>query len=819
MGISLTFGKLLSDIIANPSGALQILSLSAKDITEILFFYFSELSFTACYVILFVLLIRFFIRKAPKIYSYALWGVVYFKLISCFKFKIPNISLIPQAEIDTVYINLMPERTFFYSGEAGVVSIVQSDLMASVPVVTPMYLPAFIWFTVLVVITVVSLFFYLKFKNSVKNGNCANLKDNVYICDNIKTPFVVGIFKPQIYLPNGLTEQQQKYVITHENVHIKRGDHIIKMFAFMITVIHWFNPLVWLSFFLLEKDMEMSCDEKVLQIMGNEHKKDYSYCILSLAADKKFVPKAYLSFGDSDTKKRIKNVLDYKKPKFWVALVSVIVVICVAFCMLSKDRYTLPPDYSTDRENSFAAMENNFPKGFDSFNITFAAMNTTVGFHLPDGWSVVRRNIQLDERPEYLTIDDSFSDVVDIYNHKNEYVGAMGFLSYTEYLGNETNINAIYSPVSLPNMYHFEIDENYFAVEYDENGLWETATTKVYHSPQLNRDLGYAEKTTYGDGILAYDRETLSIVAFEFRENYFSEGELRYIATSLDIRPNSNFDSVASAVLSMQYRNMETGSDFDVSEYVTDDVLTLLEAKEEIAKHRIRIFGVGKDSYNVQVIPVETESWVQEENYAEIKMQVLRTFRYNTANFDSSTSEVVNLQLERGATGYWTVTHYCIDGKDLTFNDMDVKYWESVENGSGQQFLDEFVQEYKSFIGNISSVPMVAKSNTTPFPVVNQWDMSLNVAAESSPDSYVITYCDEKITCGTGLLTIENKNNFDIAVHLSHGGSNEIVMNVAPNTSTAFAIDTDTAEYTVGIHADVAEDTVVNLVIYENTHN
>ena len=154
---------------------------------------------------------------------------------------------------------------------------------------------------------------YLTAYSKLKNSSLNNLKDNVYTSDAISTPFVFGIVRPKIYLPKGLTEQQQNYVITHEKVHIRRGDHIIKLFAFVITCIHWFNPLVWLSFFLLEKDMEMSCDEKVLQILGHEHKKDYSYCILSLASDKRFVPKAYLSFGDSDTKKRIKNVLNYKK--------------------------------------------------------------------------------------------------------------------------------------------------------------------------------------------------------------------------------------------------------------------------------------------------------------------------------------------------------------------------------------------------------------------------------------------------------------------------------------------------------------------------
>ena len=156
---------------------------------------------------------------------------------------------------------------------------------------------------------------------------------------------------------------------------------------------------------------------------------------------------------------------------------------------------------------------------------------------------------------------------------------------------------------------------------------------------------------------------------------------------------------------------METGTDFDVSEYVTEDVLALLRAKEAIAKHSIRIFGTGKQSYNVQVIPFESEKWTESENSADIKMQVLRTFRYNTSNFDSSSSEVVSLHLERYKTGYWKITHYSLDGKDLTLNDMDNRYWQAVEAGTGAEFLDEFVEEYNNFISNLSSVPMVDKSN------------------------------------------------------------------------------------------------------------
>ncbi len=883
MGFGLTFSRFLEHLAKEPWTALQGLVLSDKDIVEILFFYFTELSLTACYVILFILAARFLLRNAPKRYSYALWGVVYFKLVSVLKLDFFRHSLIPQPQIDKIYYNITPDYTAFYSTEAGIVSQVQSDFTAPVPVVTPIYTPALIWFIVLFILVAVSAVMYFSAYSKLKNGNLDNIKENVYISDVISTPFVLGIIRPKIYLPQGLTEQQQNYVITHEKVHIKRGDHIIKLFAFFITCIHWFNPLVWLSFFLMEKDMEMSCDEKVIRILGSEHKKDYSYCILSLAAGKRFVPKAYLSFGDSDTKRRIKNVLKYKKPAFWVGVASIVIILFVSLGMLadSKVRYLpqadgntnitfqinfpvydqrteynteifdksfalmmqLPKDWSVEipsetdvkyplvgawnrmgiyNENHelvgavgyniydttqteamaiynqvalgnnyqfavraedytdvvtgdnrvtstmsvytsanmaqqlgmgdeeiinhgvlcrnsglgvYAAIEidkdamddaalNNFahsvfiaepvvenpfassyitPAGYDRFNFTLNGYSTSVSFILPDGWSLKDRNIQVDEYPEYLTLDDVFGEVFDIYNDSNENVGAVGFVRYTEYLRDENNLMAIYGAVALPNMYNFDLREHYTAVNRDESGNWESATTKVYHSPQLNRDIGKEAITTYGDGVLSYNRECLTFVSFEFKEEYFGKDELEYIAKSVDIRPENSSYGTATALLSMHYRNIETDSDFDISAYVSEDVLALLNAKKEIAKHRRQVFGMDKQSYNVQIIPFEKEKWLEDEKSAVIKMQVLRTYRYNGANFDSSASEIVSLRLERENGGNFIVTDYRTEGKDLTFNDMDADYWKAVQNGSGEKFLAEFVEEYKGFVSGLKS--------------------------------------------------------------------------------------------------------------------
>ena len=699
MGFGLTLRNFMSHLMTEPAVALGSFSYSIKDIAEMLYFYFTELSLTACYVILFILTVRLLLKKAPKEYSYPLWAIVYFKLVSSFTVKIPEFkSFIPQYKIDEIYTTVTPQYSAFYSTEAGFVSIVDSEMItpAALTSVSPWYIPALIWFIVLIIVLCIS---FGAFINVVcRNIGCKEkLQDNVYLCDNIAVPFVFGIFRPKIYLPKGLTEQDQNYVINHEKVHIKHWDHIWKLVAFVITCIHWFNPLVWLSFFLMEKDMEMRCDEKVVQNLGNEHKKDYSRCILSLAANRRFIPKAYLSFGDSDTKKRVKNVLNYKKPSFWAGILLSLVTVIVTIGMYTKNDIVVPPVTDTPVAENFA------PSGYDRFYFTLDGNSTDISLVLPEGWTFESRNINVGEEPPYLSLDDNFSDVYDIFDDKRNNVGAFGFVSYNEQLGAENNLMAIYGAVALPNMYHFDVTENYTAVNKDDSGMWESAVTKVYHSPSLVHNNGGLGDAVYGDGILSYSRECSDFIAIEFEENLFSADELNLIAKSIQIEPAQASYSIGSTLLYTLYRNIDTGSNFDISKYVSEDVYKLLNAKTEIAKHRLQVFGNDKQSYDVTVIPFEKEKWIEDEKSAQIKLQVLRTWRYNTANFDSSDSDVVTLRLDRNSAGDFVVTEYRIDGKDTTFANMDIDYWNAVQNGNGNEFLKEFVSEYKNFISNSSS--------------------------------------------------------------------------------------------------------------------
>ncbi len=525
MGFRLTLGMFLSHLFDEPAAAVQGLTHSIKDIVEILYFYFSELSLTACYVILFILAARFLLRKASKIYSYALWGVVYFKLISILKLDFFRRSLIPQPQIDKIYYDLTPDYTAFYSTEAGIVSQVQSELVTPVPIVTPIYTPALIWFVVLCVLLIVSALMYFSAYSKLKNSRMDNINDNVYISDAISTPFVLGIIRPKIYLPKGLYEQHHSYVVTHEKVHIRRGDHIVKLFAFAITCIHWFNPLVWLSFFLLEKDMEMSCDEKVLQILGNEHKKDYAYCILSLAAGRRFVPKAYLSFGDSDTKKRIKNVLNYKKPAVVASVMTIIGIIVIAVGMLADSGVVYVPDAdeSTNRtfQINFPVYDQRTEYNSDIFDKGFALL-----MNLPSDWSVA-----IPEETDIAYPLVGAWNRMGIYDENGTLVGAIG---YNIYDTTQTEPMAIYNQIALGNHYQFAVggEEYHNTVTSD---TFVTSTMPVYTSANMAQQLGLGNEEIVNHGVLCRNSELGIYVAVEFDKDAMDDSALNNFAHSVFI--------------------------------------------------------------------------------------------------------------------------------------------------------------------------------------------------------------------------------------------------------------------------------------------
>jgi len=299
------------------------------------------MSLTASYVILFVILVRLLLKKVPKVISYALWGVVAFRLLCPFSFEsmfsllpanatpIPNdiaYQQSPQINSGIIAVDTYVNRALPYSPAYASVNPLQIYIQIG----------SYIWILGIALMLVYSVASVLILKSCLKSSQ--HIDRNIYEANNLKTPFVLGIFRPKIYIPAGLAAEEKSHIIRHEQMHIRRFDHIVKPFAFFTLSIHWFNPLVWIAFLLMSNDMEYSCDEKVIKEMGGEIKKAYSASLLSLAMGKRILNGSPLAFGEGNVKGRIKNVLNYRKPAFWVITVAVIAVIALGIGLLSNPR-------------------------------------------------------------------------------------------------------------------------------------------------------------------------------------------------------------------------------------------------------------------------------------------------------------------------------------------------------------------------------------------------------------------------------------------------------------------------------------------------
>lgn len=316
-----------------------------------LFLQILNMNITAGYVILFVIAARLLLKKAPKIFSYALWSVVLFRLICPFSFE-SMFSLMP-INTQTVPHNIMySQAPQIHSGIAAIDQAANNSLPAPAvgvsanPLQVWIALGEAVWLFGIAALLIYSAYTAVRLRNKLKPAK--RIYDNIYEMDGVKTPFVFGVLKPKIYLPPILSENDRAYIIKHEQIHIKRLDYIIKPFAFLVLCIHWFNPLVWIAFFLMEEDMELSCDESVIKQMGSEIKKSYSASLLSLSTGRRTARGCPLAFGENDTKGRIKNILNYKKPAFWVIIVTIIAVaaICIGLMTDPQERLLTVEDYA-----------------------------------------------------------------------------------------------------------------------------------------------------------------------------------------------------------------------------------------------------------------------------------------------------------------------------------------------------------------------------------------------------------------------------------------------------------------------------------------
>ena len=303
-----------------------------------------NLSISASWLVLAVLVLRLVSKRSPKWMNVLLWGIVALRLVLPFSIE-SALSLIPSAEtVSPAAVQFDPAPTIT-SGVNIIDNAVNPSLsehFAAAPTmsVNPLYvwtyLAGWVWLIGLGAMLLYALVSYLRLHRRVSVS--LRVRENIYLCDTISSPFILGVVKPRIYLPSGLDEVQQQNVLAHEQAHLARRDHWWKPLGFALLAVYWFNPMLWLAYALLCRDIELACDERVIRTMDESAVKTYSTVLLACSMPRKAVITCPLAFGEVGVKERVKNALHYKKPAFWVVAASVAVCVVVAVCFLTNPR-------------------------------------------------------------------------------------------------------------------------------------------------------------------------------------------------------------------------------------------------------------------------------------------------------------------------------------------------------------------------------------------------------------------------------------------------------------------------------------------------
>lgn len=301
-----------------------------------------NMSLSASWIVVAVLVLRFVLKKAPKWINGILWSIVGLRLVMPFSLE-SVFSLIPSTE--TISKSPDSPRPYFESGLPIVDNQVNDYLKGNyfegvsrpignfIDITTMLGIVWIIGVAALLIYTAIS---YLRLRKKVSTA--VLLRDTIFQSETVVSPFVLGIIKPRIYLPFHMSENDMRHVMAHEQAHIKRKDHWWKPLGFLLLTVYWFNPLMWLGYILLCRDIELACDEKVVKEISGEQRADYSQALLACSVNRRMIAACPLAFGEIGVKNRVRSVLNYKKPAFWISVVAVIVCAVTAVCFLTNPR-------------------------------------------------------------------------------------------------------------------------------------------------------------------------------------------------------------------------------------------------------------------------------------------------------------------------------------------------------------------------------------------------------------------------------------------------------------------------------------------------
>jgi beta-lactamase regulating signal transducer with metallopeptidase domain len=301
-----------------------------------------NMSIAAGWLVLAVTALRFLLKKAPKALRCVLWALVGIRLICPFSFE-SALSLIPSAETvpEEMFVMEPPENRQSAVIDVEVNPLLPGDYTPELDATVDRLqighmFGTLLWLPGVAVMLLYAAVSFLRLRRRVKVS--LNVRENLWICDDIKTPFILGILKPRVYLPSHMDARHLAHVVAHENAHIRRRDHWWKSIGFFLLAVYWFNPLIWLAYILLCRDIELACDERVVKEMGSIERKAYSEALLSFSVPQRMVTACPLAFGEVGVKERIRNVLSYKKPAFWIIVAAAAACVVLAVCFLTNPK-------------------------------------------------------------------------------------------------------------------------------------------------------------------------------------------------------------------------------------------------------------------------------------------------------------------------------------------------------------------------------------------------------------------------------------------------------------------------------------------------
>jgi beta-lactamase regulating signal transducer with metallopeptidase domain len=361
-------------------------------IMDAVFLKILNMSITASWLILAVIFARSLLNKVPRWIICLLWGLVAIRLVCPFSFE-SVFSLIPSSE--TIPADIAMQHSPAIDSGITIVNetinpmIAESFTSAVTDSANPLqiYIPiiSVIWLAGVAVMLGYALISYLKLKKEV-SANIA-ISENVFACDEVKAPFILGIFRPQIYVPSSMQGETLELVIRHENAHLKRYDHLWKPFGYLLLAVYWFNPLCWAAYILLCRDIEMACDEKVIRDMDKDNIAAYSQALLDCSFSRRTIAACPLAFGEAGVKERVKGILNYRRPTFWIMMAAAIVCIGIAACLMTdpfsnkglSEKLSVSMDMAVAEHNRSSKSEGHFAAAdYDIMLVKQSGNETTV---------------------------------------------------------------------------------------------------------------------------------------------------------------------------------------------------------------------------------------------------------------------------------------------------------------------------------------------------------------------------------------------------------------------------------------------------------